>query len=331
MAAWYYTDVLARQQGPFDDLTLLGLNRDGKIQGKTPVWQEGQEDWAPFQEVAPRLFALRRAVEEEAEEAPDTLVEVGVCAHSGRVYPLPELLPYGEALIGPDHKDDFVRHLMEGAKVGIADATELSLNYVGFWPRAMASLLDYMIKLLPSALCMLPYYIITFTTGISLEANMGDLDSAGSAGSVAAMFAGYGLSMLLTLAFSIFYETWFVVRYGGTPGKMIIGAKVVNPDGSKLTAKRAFFRWFAKKPVDSLLLMLPAGLGFALMITSPMAVAKSSGEPALVVMTIAGSIVAFIALTALGTGIYWMAAFDPERRTLHDRISATRVIRKELR
>lgn len=327
MAAWYYTDALARQQGPVDDLTLLALNREGGVRGKTLVWQEGG-DWTPFQDVAPRLFALERAAADGEGAAPDTLVDVGVCAHSGRVYPLPELLPYGEALIGPDHKDDFVRRLMEGAVTGIADATEHSVNYVGFWWRALSSTLDYMIKMLPYGICMIPYYVVAMVTDLSIEKSVQPGEVPDLDGDMVLLFLSYGISSLLTLAFSIFYETWMVGRYGGTLGKLIIGARVVNPDGSKLTYKRAFLRWVAKKPVAFILLIVPVGIGTFLMIASPMAVARSSGEPALVVATIIGSIVAFLALAALGSGIYWMAAFDPERRALHDRIASTRVVRK---
>lgn len=327
MAAWYYTDALARQQGPVDDSTLLDLNRDGAVKARSLVWTEGQQDWIPFQEVAAALFSRQHAADDEKVENPDALVDIGVCAHSGRVYLLPELLPYGEALIGPEHKDDFVRRLMEGAATGIADATEQSMTYVGFWWRVLGAVLDYMIKILPYFLCMIPYYVSIFYTGFALE-NAGEGDSPSELREMIPLFIGYGTSLLLTLAFSIFYDTWMVGRYGATLGKVIIGAKVVNPDGSKPTYKRAFFRWFVKKPVEMMLLMIPVSLAIALLIVSPGAVAESGGQPALVVATIAGSIMGGLALVALGTGIYWMAAFDPEKRTLHDRITSTRVVKK---
>ena len=42
------------------------------------------------------------------------------------------------------------------------------------------------------------------------------------------------------------YETWFVGRWGATPGKMACGMKVVRADGSKVTYLRAFGRYWGK-------------------------------------------------------------------------------------
>jgi len=39
-------------------------------------------------------------------------------------------------------------------------------------------------------------------------------------------------------------------------------------------------------------------------------------------------VAAYLVFTVICCGVYWMAAFDPEKRTLHDRIVGTRVVRK---
>ena len=87
--------------------------------------------------------------------------------------------------------------------------------------------------------------------------------------------------MLLQYAIPAVYDTWFVGKYGATPGKMACKIKIVLADGTPVTYSRALGRHFAKW-VSSLILMI----GFL------------------------------------------MAAFDDERRTLHDRICETRVVRK---
>ncbi|HRQ90593.1 MAG TPA: DUF4339 domain-containing protein, partial [Bacteroidia bacterium] len=209
MGNWFYTDALAAQQGPVDDETLLRLNRSGEIKAKSLVWQEGMDEWTAFRRVATGLFSCEAGESTDAER-----VEIGVCAHSGQVYPLREMLPYGEALVGPEHKDDFVRRLMEGAAVGIADATDQAMDYVGFWWRTLSSLLDYMIKMIPSGLCMVPYYIAAVYSGYKGGSEPDSFQSA--TGMSVLMMVAYGLGMLGNLAISIVYDTWMVGKYQAT-------------------------------------------------------------------------------------------------------------------
>ena len=75
------------------------------------------------------------------------------------------------------------------------------------------------------------------------------------------------------------YNVWFVSRKGGTPGKLVLGLRVVTPDRRNLTVGRATGRYFA---------FLINGFTFY---------------------------IGFI-----------IAAFDSEKRALHDHICNTRVI-----
>jgi uncharacterized RDD family membrane protein YckC len=321
MPNWFYTDALATQQGPVDDSTLLDLNRGGGVAARSLVWREGMEAWVPFSTVAGKLL--------EAENGGDS-IEIGVCAHSGRVYPVGEMLPYGEALIGPEQKEPFLQIMMEGATVEIADATHRGADYVGFWWRTLSSLLDYMIKMIPSMICMVPYYVVTFTSGVTAGAGVGGGDDFQSlTGFTAMMMVAYGVGLLGVLAVSIFYDTWMVGKYQATAGKMIIGAKVVNPDGSRLTYKRAFIRWLAKKPLNYLIVWIPSAIGFGLVVAVIAGASNNSGDNAagFVFAMITGLFIYF-ALLALCSGVYWMAAFDPEKRAFHDRIASTRVVKK---
>jgi uncharacterized RDD family membrane protein YckC len=55
-----------------------------------------------------------------------------------------------------------------------------------------------------------------------------------------------GLSMLLGFVIGCSYETFFVARFGATPGKMALGLKVVRPNGGPIGVGRAAGRYFAK-------------------------------------------------------------------------------------
>ena len=109
---------------------------------------------------------------------------------------------------------------------------------------------------------------------------------------------------------------------------MIIGAKVVNPDGSRVSYKKAFLRWVAKKPLNYVIVWGPSIIGFALVIASIGAASSQSDGAATVVMSVMVGMVIFAGLIVLCSGVYWMAAFDKEKRALHDRISGTRVVKK---
>lgn len=316
MNTWFYTDKEARQQGPVDKPTLLGLSTEGTVLASTLVWEDGMENWVRWLDVASDFFP----VEEEGEK-----IELGVCAQSDRVYPISEMLPYGQALIGADQKEHFVQHLLEKGTTEIADATEQRFEYVGFWWRCLSSFLDYLIKMVPTWICMIPYYIVVFTGGLEEIEN---LDGEASTGAIVAMAVAYGVGMIGMMAVSIFYETWMVGKYGGTLGKSIIGAKVIKPDGSKLTYKQAFVRWLAKKPLNYLLFYLPLTIGVSILIGSIMAASAEAQGGATMSAAIIGGIIGSMVVSVLGSGVYWMAAFDAEKRALHDRVAATRVVKK---
>jgi len=314
MANWFYTDGAATQQGPVDDPTLLTMNREGTIDARTLVWRDGMADWTTFASVAPEIFG------ENEDGVPTT---IGVCAHSGRVYPVEEMIPYGEALVGLEHKDTFVQQLMESGAGEVADATEKRMDFVGFWWRCLSSLLDYLVKMVPSWICMAPYYVVAMMAG-STE----NFENGSALGFTIGMAVAYGVGMLGMLGVSIFYETWMVGKYQGTLGKLIIGAKVVNPDGSRLSYKRAFVRWLAKKPLNMTIVWGPSTIGFALVIGVVGAAADSGAGGETFALAMMTGLFVYAALLALCSGVYWMAAFDPEKRTLHDRVASTRVVRR---
>lgn len=313
MAKWFYTDSSATQQGPVSEEGLLRLNRDREIVASSLVWKDGFDEWVPFGTVAGSVFGSN----EEGEPA-----RIGVCAYSGQVFTVEELIPYGNALVGLEFKDEFVQQMMEQGTVDIEDATDNHLSFVGFWWRTLSSSLDYLVKIIPSYLFMIPYYVAAAAVGTSLES--GDMNLEESIG----MIITAGVGGLANLAFSVFYETWMVGKYQATLGKMIIGAKVVNPDGSRITYKKAFLRWLAKKPLNNAIVWAPSAIGFAVVIAAIGAASSQSDAGAMMVMSVLVGIFVFAGLLVLCSGIYWMAAFDAQKRALHDRVAGTRVIKK---
>ena len=148
---WYYSRN-NEQCGPVGSDELIALQEKGVISGNTLVWKEGQGDWREFREAADDIFRETKAKGEESEESGKGKVvgamETAVCAHSGKVLPKNEMVPYGDAWVAPEHKDAFVQRLMEGEKIELDEAGEYALQYVGFWWRVLGSLIDYFVKLI---------------------------------------------------------------------------------------------------------------------------------------------------------------------------------------
>ena len=91
------------------------------------------------------------------------------------------------------------------------------------------------------------------------------------------MIIAQALGFLIAVSYTVF----FIGKFGATPGKMVLGLKVVRSDGGRVTYLRAFARYFAE----------------------------------------------FLSAITLLIG-YIIAAFDSEKRALHDHICDTRVIKQ---
>jgi uncharacterized RDD family membrane protein YckC len=69
-------------------------------------------------------------------------------------------------------------------------------------------------------------------------------------------------TLLLNLIFTVWYMIYLPKRYGGTPGKLVTGLKIIKVDGSDITWNEAFLRYSVS--LGFALLMAPATI-FALM------------------------------------------------------------------
>jgi len=182
---------------------------------------------------------------------------------------------------------------MEDGTVEIADASENPLSYVGFWWRTLSSFLDYTVKILPSFIFMIPYYVAEMSV-YSLDSADMNLEEY-----IGRMKIAAGLGWLAILTFSVLYETWMVGRFQGTLGKMIIGAKIVNPDGSRNTCKKAFLRWLAKKPLNYVIVWGAPIIGLAVVIASTGAASAISDGAATMV-----GVIVFAGLIVLCSRVY---------------------------
>jgi uncharacterized RDD family membrane protein YckC len=88
--------------------------------------------------------------------------------------------------------------------------------YSGFWSRLGANLLDGLI-LIPTSFLLL--FINSFNKNI------------------------YFITVIPNLLFIFWYNIFLPKRYGGTPGKLIVGIKIIKIDSSPIGWKKSFLRY----------------------------------------------------------------------------------------
>ena len=189
----------------------------------------------------------RQVLSAQPQAAPAGLAEqeAGFCSQCGRVFPAEQMVRYGNVWICASCKPAFFQKIREGLEPGAPGLA--GVRYGGFWIRLVALLVDgvalWMVK---SLIDLTPWPVVV---------------------------------VALQWAVAVAYETYFLGRFGATPGKMACGLRVVVSDGSPVSYARAFARYWAKL------------LGWFTMLVG-----------------------------------YIVAAFDDQKRALHDYICNTRVV-----
>ena len=214
---WYYVDR-GQQAGPVSDEQLDGMLQSGKIQPDTHVWREGMAAWLPYRE-ARGGAATTGTTASAAEPTPEA-----VCAECGKLFPIDETIPYGNARVCAGCKPVFLQKLQEGASINTG-----GLNYAGFWIRFAAKFLDGLIL-------GVPFGIVFFTVVFSGVRN----PEAQEFGILPALVQ-FGF-----LFVQMGYQIFFLGKYGATLGKMACKIKVVTSDGGKIGYARATGRFFAE-------------------------------------------------------------------------------------
>jgi uncharacterized RDD family membrane protein YckC len=194
---------------------------------------------------------------------PSSSGKILYCSQCGQAKSEQELAHFGNILVCGSCKPAYAQGLSEGI------ATRNAFHYAGFWIRFLAALIDGLIVGFSSAAVQ----------AILFPALRPSMSLAGRTSSVMALA---GIGYLVGMAIGATYEGLFVSKLGATPGKMVLGLRVVRPDGGPVSLGRAVGRYFAK---------------------------------------ILSAIILLIG--------YIMAAFDKEKRALHDMIVDTRVIKKQ--
>ena len=315
---WFYA-LGDQQKGPVTAAELLALEQAGTLRHDSLVWIEGMPNWQPWSEASSRARAA----------AGVDAVEGGMvrCAFSGRLLPKEQAVRYGERFVAIEHKDAFLQALREGRAPGLLPGSG-EMEFIGFWWRVLASVIDWATKLVPQMLLMVPYY------AIAVFGALGQAEPSSSdplpGWSIAAIVA-YAFGLIGTFALSVFYDTWMVGKYGGTVGKLALGFRVVNADGSPVTYMKAFGRWAAEVLEKLIATIIGYGLfaiGVVLAIASGFSFSNEKPEAGTIIVMIVGFVLAGLLGGFLGCFPWLMAGWTREKKALHDFMCNTRVIRR---
>lgn len=215
---WYYA-AGDEQIGPIEDTAFRELVSTGAIGANTLVWRDGMSDWAPYGTLQQRMAA----VETGGATVP--------CVECGAHFSPDEMVIFDGRAVCAGCKDLFFQRLREGhAHAG-------DLIYASVVVRFFALLIDAIILSVGMGILVVGMMVLVGLFGIS---------GGASSDAEAAFALSLGLGFFgLFLGGIVFYFTWFVGRYGATPGKMVLGIKIVRPDGGPVSYLRAFARMWA--------------------------------------------------------------------------------------
>jgi uncharacterized RDD family membrane protein YckC len=121
--------------------------------------------------------------------------------------------------------------------------------YGGFWRRLVAYTIDKIILYFISLFLLLTAFLALGQGGLSLSNIVATGDIPRGMGLVV---ISYAIAMFIT---DMIYFIWFHGSVGQTPGKMILGLRVIQASGDDMTFGAAFLRWVGTL-VSSLFLSL---------------------------------------------------------------------------
>jgi len=247
---WYYVEN-GKPMGPIAEDQLVQLIQKGNVSLDTLVWHDGMAEWKSCREAGPSAAVAAM---------PGALGDAGpghkFCVQCGNNFLEDDMVKFENFWVCVNCKPVFLQKLKEGVKL------PTTMVYGGFWIRLGAWIIDYIVLQIINYMLILP---LIYLAGFKNSEVFGMV-----------WFFQIFIAWLMPVAF----KTFFVGKFGATPGKMACRLRIVTPDGGRVGYLRALARSFAEW---------------------------------------ISAMIVFIG--------YLMAAWDDEKKTLHDRICNTRVMR----
>jgi uncharacterized RDD family membrane protein YckC len=248
---WFYS-LDTKPIGPVAEAELDQLSHRGIVRWDTFIWSEGMAQWKPYGAIFQR--------------------ESVHCSQCHRKT-LPDVATgYGDGFICLDCHDLFFQKIWEGCHIpGL-------IQFGGFWLRFVAKIIDGVAL----AVLQIPLLIATIPLSVHYSPAVRIARGESAEGAFGPYVAIQAASLLIRLLLALGYNTFFVGKFGATPGKLCLGLQTVRSDFTQISYRTALLRSLAE--------MISYSLCY------------------------------------LG---YIMAAFDDQKRALHDHLCHTRVVKKK--
>lgn len=247
---WYYaTD--GQRLGPVPHFELERLVRSGTIKSDSLLWRQGMNNWQTLDEVRaadPSLISIAQPASSSGKPWADAADKAGVNRESDDALPVRTGDRFGERASPSaiDPRTDFATGTFRREGDTPRDDAHVQpepLEFASFGARVAASLVDGVIL----------YFIWNLVVGfvghfyfsqtlklIALRQNQLRPED------LPVVLPFFGMAMGLALGVTIFYDTFFILKYSATPGKRLLGLQLVKADGGPLGFARIVARSVAK-------------------------------------------------------------------------------------
>ncbi|KAA1183508.1 RDD family protein [Paenibacillus sp. B2(2019)] len=164
-------------------------------------------------------------------------------------------------------------------------------DFIGFWKRVLATILDLLVILIPAVIV----YMLFNSLAVSLHSE---------------------IPIILEYIFFIVFDIFMIVRFGGSPGKLILKMKIINDQGKYPTLKEALVRNIFRI-ISTIFSMI---VGVSLYDLTAISTNLALWAP------LANDLSKILAPIMLVD--YLFVAFTPRKRALHDIMAGTYVVDK---
>ena len=157
------------------------------------------------------------------------------CSECGKPHSIDDLVQFGDASICAECKPIFVQRMREGTAGSIG-----AVVYGGFWRRFAAQMVDAAVMFY----MLFPAWVLIMAAVVFSALKTGANGTDGASPLLQALPALF--FFVAWPAVSIFYSVYFTKHGGSTPGKMLLGLKIVTASGGSIGTGRAIGRFFAR-------------------------------------------------------------------------------------
>jgi len=234
MTQWYYGTKDNQQRGPVEASVILEKLRTYELTRDSLVWREGMAQWQRIWTLMAELETpvSSSSVSKNASIASQTnQYTTSVTSHTAAT------TSHNGGSNNNETKSPYAAPTSNLASTTVVRDAEVV--YVGFWRRAAAALVDNALIGIPGQFLA---GILGAIAGNMIETSQRLDPTSVPVGGIVVFFSSFVLTFAL---YAIYYAWFYSSSKAATPGKMLVGIKVVRPDGERITFLRGVGRFFA--------------------------------------------------------------------------------------